>query len=65
MLSQPEDIEPDLIGKLDLLKKIFKPPCALDTLVKSGCVHIAECVKPEFHGRSCHLDKAGMFLHLR
>ncbi|MNE18919.1 hypothetical protein D3C80_1119790 [compost metagenome] len=55
VFAKSEHIQPDLIGQLDFLDKIFETACTFRTLA-IGCfgIDIRECVKAEFHNRcSC------------
>ena len=50
MLAKAENVEPDLIGKLDLLDQIAQSSCRVDLLAGDRVgADIAECEEPEFH----------------
>jgi hypothetical protein len=52
MFAEPEDIEPDLIGKLDLLDQMLDPLGPFHSLAAGRIgVDVCECIKTQFHGR--------------
>jgi len=50
MLTKPEHIEPDLVGKLDLFQQLFQPPLPVPTLVGGSGIDIGEGIEAKFHG---------------
>ena len=47
---EPEHIEPDLIGQLDLLDQIFQSARAFRPLARNRIgIHVSKCVETEFH----------------
>ena len=53
MFTQPEDVEPNLIGEFDLLDQVAQPLMRADRAGARFGADIRECVEAEFH--SVHL----------
>jgi hypothetical protein len=50
MFAETEDVEADLIGKLDLLDQMPDPLGRFHALAGRIGIDVCKCVKAEFHG---------------
>ena len=50
VLADAEEVEPDLVGELDLLDEVCEAPRCVDLLAGDRIrTDVAECEEPEFH----------------
>jgi hypothetical protein len=61
MLAQPEEVEAELVGELDLLDEVLQPLLRADDLAGDRVLaDVAECIEAEFHCRTLPLDCGGV-----